>query len=97
MTGISLFMLNIDVKGVVANMMLEGKHKCEECEKSFEWYYLVPQHIDSSSFQAHFIPENKTSIKNVIEQDEKRIPKKATIHCPKCDKLNIFEVKEGTQ
>ncbi|MCM3444366.1 hypothetical protein [Metabacillus halosaccharovorans] len=74
-------------------MMIQGKHECEECSKAFEWYYLVPQHIDSPSFQAHFIPQNKTSIKQVIQQDEKRLPIKASIHCPKCDKLNIFKVE----
>lgn len=76
--------------------MLEGKHKCKECDKPFEWYYIVPQHFSSSSLQAHIIPKGKQSVTSVIARDENRVPTEISVWCAdeECPTLNTFKVSK---
>ncbi|WP_409275825.1 hypothetical protein V1499_09840 [Neobacillus sp. SCS-31] len=78
-------------------MMLEEKHLCENCNKEFEWYYIVPQHMSSGHFKTHVIPRNKSEVKHVNAHINK-VPTNVTVHCSNCDHLNTFDVdvKNGT-
>ena len=77
-------------------MLIEDKHKCEDCNKIFGWYYHVPQRWDSD-FKAEILPKGKAAVRTVDKRIEKNgyfIPLRVSVHCLNCDYLNSFDVKE---
>lgn len=74
--------------------MIEGTCKCEKCGENYEWYYIVPDNINSSMYHVHVIPQDKEKVYQVLEKTEDRVPTKVSVYCPKCDILNTFDVED---
>lgn len=77
-------------------LIIEGKHTCKHCGKEFDWYYIVPQELGSSSIRAERIPKDKAGLCNVIRSEKRnsyKYPLEATVHCTRCDSLNNLEIK----
>ncbi|MDN4862809.1 hypothetical protein [Priestia megaterium] len=77
----------------MSQIILEGKHTCEECNKEFEWFYLVPEHMDSRSFEVARIPKGKQGVR-VIEEDKNRMPITISAYCADddCGTPNTFKI-----
>lgn len=77
-------------------MKIEGKHNCEHCKESYEWFYQVPQSL-GSRLEVEMIPRNKVGISKVGKSREEngyKIPLEANAYCPKCGTLNNINMEE---
>ncbi|MGG0483062.1 hypothetical protein ABEY65_06650 [Priestia aryabhattai] len=76
-------------------MILEGKHTCEDCNKEFEWFYVVPEHMDSRTYGVVKIPKGKQGVR-VIEADKNRMPITVSAYCPvdECGYPNTFKIEK---
>ncbi|WP_238906646.1 hypothetical protein [Clostridium sp. YIM B02506] len=78
-------------------MRIGGEHTCKVCKRGFEWYYVVPQRINSNKFDVETITKDKMRLYEVyesVERDGYKFPKKASVYCKFCDNLNHIEIEE---
>ncbi|PAD70876.1 hypothetical protein CHH83_01360 [Bacillus sp. 7586-K] len=76
-------------------MLIEGKHICADCQKEFDWYYIVTHRNlnDKSDLPVHIVPKGKVHVlKNSINKD--LTPINVSCHCPfiDCGYPNHFDV-----
>ena len=74
-------------------IVFSGKHRCESCQKVFNWVNFEPirNHMDSSYYVVEKIPiEPMTYRVEQLDNGKYRIE----MNCPKCGKYNIFEYSE---
>ncbi len=78
-------------------MLLEGEHKCDKCGHNIEWYHQAAQKMSSRIYDVDVLPEDKTGLYRVTENEEQNgytIPKRASLYCPKCGELNYIEIND---
>ncbi|MBE2931289.1 hypothetical protein HPJ92_01785 [Anoxybacillus flavithermus] len=75
---------------------ITGKYICKDCNKEFEWQYIIPNKISDSIYKVHKLSENVVGIR-VLETDENKFPIAAIAYCPECgfpNQLNSDDLKE---
>lgn len=76
-------------------LLIEGKHTCQDCNKEFEWFYIVPQRYNEP-INAYQLPRDKVGLR-VHEENKDRTPISGSAYCPNhnCGYNNIFELDYG--
>lgn len=75
-------------------VLLEGKHICERCGKSFPWVYFetIRSNLSSGVFKVERIPnEPKAYHVESISINEHNV----YVHCPHCGRSNRFVCEQS--
>ncbi|MBQ8619306.1 MAG: hypothetical protein IJ418_17635 [Clostridia bacterium] len=67
-----------------------GKHRCDKCQRIFEWAYFetIRQSASSSFYQVEALPDTKLLVHRFVAREDGSFD--ATKNCPFCDYYNRF-------
>lgn len=69
-----------------------GWIKCQDCGQVNEWYYHIPDNIESISYHVHKIDGNKVSA--TITEGTRIEPKEFKVRCKNCGYPNFLKYKD---
>jgi hypothetical protein len=59
---------------------------CKKCSNPTDWMIILPQHINSQSYQVHVIDRKRADYTKVDKNNYV-----ITLRCSHCDELNSFD------
>ena len=68
-------------------MLVEGKHTCEKCSRTFEWFHMFTDPTNRVSVSR--FPDNKQGIRKAVKLPSGNYS--MSVYCPFCDHMNYFE------